>query len=121
VKVLQRPNRPTSTTSRNLDPLPIQQHRLRAGVSLDQIIEKTKISRRFLQAIEAGDYKQLPGGIFTVSYLRQYAAAIGFDADELLEHYERWQKGPSGPEPEESPSQGQQTQSILRLARFLMS
>jgi len=60
-----------------------------AGVTLDQIAANTKISVRFLRAIEAGEYEQLPGGIFTTSYLRQYAAAIGYDESALLEHYER--------------------------------
>ncbi len=60
-----------------------------AGVTLDQIASNTKISVRFLKAIEAGEYGQLPGGIFTTSYLRQYAAAIGYDESALLEHYQR--------------------------------
>lgn len=58
------------------------------GVSLEEIAERTKISIRFLRAIEAGEFEKLPGGIFNTSYLRQYAAAIGFDEGELLAHYE---------------------------------
>ena len=60
-----------------------------AGVSLEDIAATTKISVRFLKAIEAGEYEKLPGGIFTTSYLRQYAAAIGYDEAALLEHYDR--------------------------------
>jgi cytoskeletal protein RodZ len=60
-----------------------------AGISLDDIVARTKISVRFLKAIEAGEYDKLPGGIFTTSYLRQYATAIGFDEAALLEHYDR--------------------------------
>jgi cytoskeletal protein RodZ len=58
------------------------------GVSLEEIAERTKISLRFLRAIEAGEFEKLPGGIFNTSYLRQYAAAIGFDEAELLAHYD---------------------------------
>lgn len=103
---------------RELDPLPLRQHRLRIGVSLDEIIAKTKISRRFLEAIEAGDYRQLPGGIFTVSYIRQYAEAIGYEPDEVLEHYRRWTSAAdeAAPEIPHAP----QTQSIVRLARSLL-
>jgi cytoskeletal protein RodZ len=61
--------------------------RQRSGVTLEQIAEKTKISKRFLLAIEDGEYEKLPGGIFATSYLRQYAAMIGFDESELLAHY----------------------------------
>jgi len=68
--------------------LGLEHFRKLAGVTLDEIAANTKISVRFLRAIEAGDYGQLPGGIFTTSYLRQYAAAIGYDESALLEHYQ---------------------------------
>ncbi|MGH9667045.1 MAG: helix-turn-helix domain-containing protein, partial [Bryobacteraceae bacterium] len=55
--------------------------------SLEQIAESTKISIRFLRAIEDEDFEKLPGGIFNTSYLRQYAAAIGFDESDLLAQY----------------------------------
>jgi cytoskeletal protein RodZ len=61
--------------------------RQKRGVTLEQIAEMTKISMRFLKAIEDGEYDKLPGGIFAKSYLRQYAAAIGFEESELLAHY----------------------------------
>ncbi len=61
--------------------------RQRNGLSLEQIADSTKISSRFLRAIEAEQYDKLPGGILSRSYLRQYAAAIGFDEDELLSWY----------------------------------
>lgn len=57
------------------------------GISLDQIAETTKISKRFLQAIEDSDFGQLPGGIFNTSYIRQYAQAIDFEESDLLEYY----------------------------------
>jgi cytoskeletal protein RodZ len=58
-------------------------------VTLDQVIERTKISRRFLEAIEAGRYDELPGGVFSRSYLKQYAEAVGLETRLLLEHYEK--------------------------------
>jgi cytoskeletal protein RodZ len=61
--------------------------RQKRGVTLEQIAETTKISIRFLRAIEDGEYEKLPGGIFATSYLRQYAAVIGFEEAELLGHY----------------------------------
>ena len=69
--------------------LPLREHRLRAGVPLEAISESTKLSRRFLEAIEEGNYGELPGGVFTTSYIRQYAEATGYDADLILEHYRR--------------------------------
>lgn len=77
--------------------LPVREHRLRAHVSLEEIMSRTKLSRRFLEAIEEGRYEDLPGGVFTVSYIRQYAEAIGYDADLILEHWRR--AGQDGQEP----------------------
>jgi cytoskeletal protein RodZ len=77
----------TSPNSQSLPPL--AQHRIHNGVTLEQIAESTKISMRFLRAIEAEEYNTLPGGIFARSYIRQYAAAIGFDEEELVARYQR--------------------------------
>ena len=57
------------------------------GLSLEQISKDTKISVRALQAIEQGEFKKLPGGIYNTSYIRQYARAIEFDESELLAYY----------------------------------
>ncbi|MCP5109577.1 MAG: helix-turn-helix domain-containing protein [bacterium] len=67
----------------------LSQHRARRGVTLEQIAQSTKISLRFLRAIEAEQFEQLPGGIFNTSYIRQYAAAVGLDEDTLLASYHR--------------------------------
>jgi cytoskeletal protein RodZ len=60
-----------------------------AGVSLEQIAQNTKISSRFLQSIEAERFDQLPGGIISTSYLRQYAVEIGYDEDALVAFYKQ--------------------------------
>jgi cytoskeletal protein RodZ len=67
--------------------LDLPRFRKRAGVSLDEIVQRTKISSRFLRAIEDEQFDLLPGGIFTTSYLRQYAAAIGYDEEALVAFY----------------------------------
>lgn len=68
--------------------LDLRSRRMKRGLSLEQIAETTKISIRFLRAIEAEEFKELPGGIFSTSYLKQYAAAIQFDEAQLLSCYE---------------------------------
>lgn len=57
------------------------------GLSLEQISQTTKISVRALQAIEEGEFKKLPGGIYNTSYIRQYARSIEFDESEILAYY----------------------------------
>jgi|SRR5579871_1020763 len=71
----------------NLPALNLSHARTLAGVTLEQIAESTKISTRFLRAIESEEFEKLPGGIFSTSYLRQYAAAIGYDEEALVCHY----------------------------------
>ncbi len=67
------------------------------GISLEQISASTKISVRLLEAIERGDYRKLPGGIYNAGYLRQYARAIDYDEAALLEFYYRQMAGESTP------------------------
>lgn len=64
--------------------LRLAEARTRRGVTLREISDATKISVRFLEAIEAEEFDKLPGGVFAINYLKQYAAAIGYPADELV-------------------------------------
>ena len=57
------------------------------GITLEAIAASTKLSMRMLEAIEAGDFTRLPGGIYNTNYLKQYASAIGFDEANLLAFY----------------------------------
>lgn len=57
------------------------------GVALRDISEQTRISMRYLEAIEHDDYRRLPGGIFNRSFIRAYAKHIGYDEQEALEEY----------------------------------
>jgi cytoskeletal protein RodZ len=67
--------------------LNLEQIRKRSGVSIAAIAEATKISSRFLHAIESEDFEKLPGGVFNTSYIRQYASAIGYPERDLLDFY----------------------------------
>jgi cytoskeletal protein RodZ len=58
------------------------------GISLDEIASATKIGVRLLRAIEEGDFRKLPGGIYNTSYIRQYARAVDVDECELVAVYE---------------------------------
>ncbi len=59
------------------------------GITLEQIASATKISVRLLTAIEQGDFRKLPGGIYDTSYIRQYANAIDYDENAILAAYRR--------------------------------
>jgi cytoskeletal protein RodZ len=59
------------------------------GIALRDISEQTRISIRYLEAIESDDYRRLPGGIFNRSFIRAYAKFIGYDEHNALEDYSR--------------------------------
>src|ERR1043166_8955195 len=59
------------------------------GIALREISEQTRISIRYLEAIEGDDYKRLPGGIFNRSFIRAYAKFVGYDERMALEDYSR--------------------------------
>jgi cytoskeletal protein RodZ len=67
--------------------LELASRRKRNAISLEQISKATKIGMRSLEAIEAGEFQKLPGGVYSTSYIRQYARAIDFDESLILEHY----------------------------------
>jgi cytoskeleton protein RodZ len=57
------------------------------GVTLDEISESTKISKRSLQALEDEEFGLLPGGIFNKGFVRSYARYLGIDEDEAVSDY----------------------------------
>ena len=57
------------------------------GISLEEISRNTKIKVSTLRALEDGQFDSLPGGIYNISYIRQYARAIGADEGCLVELY----------------------------------
>lgn len=61
--------------------------RQKKAISLEQIAETTKIGIRSLRAIEEGQFQKLPGGVYSTSYIRQYARAIEFDESQILTQY----------------------------------
>ena len=57
------------------------------GISLEEIARNTKLKVSTLKAIEDGNFEVLPGGIYNISYIRQYARAIGIDESPLVQFY----------------------------------
>jgi len=61
--------------------------RERKGVDLYRAERDTKIRAKHLEALENGDYAELPGAVYTKGFLRNYAVYLGLDPEETLE---RW-------------------------------
>jgi len=60
-----------------------------AGLPLEKNAAETRISTRFLLAIESEDFHLLPGGVFNRGFVRAYAAHLGMDADQAVSEYSR--------------------------------
>ena len=56
-------------------------------ISLRDIADRTKISLRYLEAMEADRFDLLPAPIFAKGFLREYARYVGLSADEVVNHY----------------------------------
>lgn len=53
------------------------------GISLEEISKRTCISIRQLDALETNRLERLPGGLFNISFARQYARELGLNEDEV--------------------------------------
>lgn len=58
--------------------------RLSKGYTLDDLQQMTKIQKRYLIAIEEGDYEIMPGNFYVRAFIKQYADTVGLDGDRLL-------------------------------------
>lgn len=67
----------------------LHSERRRQGLDLDEIETATKIRGRYLRALEDEDWEALPGGAYTRSFIRTYAAHLGLDGERLADDYRR--------------------------------
>lgn len=65
----------------------LKKARLESDISLEQLEEMTKIRKRYLEAIETGDYKILPGSFYVRAFIKSYAESVGLDPNEVLALY----------------------------------
>jgi transcriptional regulator with XRE-family HTH domain len=81
----------------------LRQARERAGLSAEQIAERTKIQLHRIEALENGHFENLPAGIYLDGIVRAYAHEVAVDPEPLIDRvrYERaetatsWQAGPA--------------------------
>ncbi|HWI64981.1 MAG TPA: helix-turn-helix transcriptional regulator, partial [Symbiobacteriaceae bacterium] len=59
------------------------------GLSLEVVEEETKIRRKYVEALEAGQEDVLPGDAYTKGFLRTYGNYLGLDGTALVEEYKR--------------------------------
>jgi hypothetical protein len=62
--------------------------RSRAGLSVDELSERTKIRGTVIRCIEQDDYDACGGDVFVRGYVRALASAVGIDARPLIREYD---------------------------------
>lgn len=65
----------------------LRRQRLVREVPLESIAAATKISVRYLEALERGDFHRLPAPVFTRGFIRAYAGYLGLDPEEMVNAY----------------------------------
>ncbi len=79
----------------------LRKEREKRGVTLESVSEGTKIGTRFLRALEAGQFDQLPGGVFNKGFVRAYARHVGLDEEKTVADFMA-ASGQSAPDPGET-------------------
>jgi cytoskeletal protein RodZ len=77
----------------------LRKTRLEKKISLDDLQEVTKIRKRYLEAIEEGNYKVLPGSFYVRAFIKSYAEAVGLDPTEVLNMYQTTNPSPTVEKP----------------------
>ena len=65
----------------------LKRRREQRGISLQDLAQRTKISASLLAAMERGDCSRWPGGIYSRAWVREYASAIGLDAEQIATRF----------------------------------
>jgi transcriptional regulator with XRE-family HTH domain len=65
----------------------LRREREKRGLSLDGLAETTKVSVDLWIGLEQNDLSRWPSGIFARAFVRDYAGAIGLDADAVVNEF----------------------------------
>lgn len=89
-------------------------------IDLREIAERTKISLRYLKAMEQDRFDVLPAPVFAKGFLREYAKYVGLDPDEAVNFYlaarQGEDDGEDAPEVEVAPVRSRELASRSRTA-----
>lgn len=58
------------------------------GLSIEEVAKETKISSKYLVALENENYEELPGEAYVKAFLRSYSKYLGLDPEEITQKYD---------------------------------
>lgn len=70
----------------------LKQAREEKSYSLKDVEKATKIRMKYLKALEAEEFDVLPGHVYTIGFIKNYADFLGLDKDELVLKYKQISK-----------------------------
>src|SRR5438093_6447226 len=65
----------------------LRSERERRGISIETIVTVTKAGADLWIGLERNDFSKWPSGIFARAFVRDYAKAVGLDADEVVDEF----------------------------------
>ena len=88
--------------------------RYRAGLTVDEVSERTRIREAVIRDIEQDDYDACGGDLYVRGYVRAIAGAVGIDAQPLIREYDQQQA-----DPPETPAEtaGETTATVPAVTR----
>jgi len=65
----------------------LREARTRQGLDINEMEFRTKVRAKYLRALEAEQFEQLPGHTYIKGFLRTYADALGMDGQLYVDEY----------------------------------
>jgi len=65
----------------------LRSERERRGISIETIVTVTKVGADLWLGLERNDFSKWPSGIFARAFIRDYAKAVGLDADDIVDEF----------------------------------
>lgn len=66
----------------------VESARTMAGMSVEDLADRTKIRASIITAIEGGDFSACGGDVYARGHLKSIAAVLGLDPDALLAEFD---------------------------------
>lgn len=64
----------------------LREQREKSGITIQQIAAKTRIDKKFLEAIDRGNFSFLPE-LYVKAFIKEYAKVIGLDEEETIKKF----------------------------------
>lgn len=66
----------------------LSEARRQLGLSIDEVADRIRVRREFLEALEEMNPKLLPGKAYTLAFLRSYARELGLKPEEIVKQFQ---------------------------------